>query len=205
MSTACSVTSRESASCAIRITSVELDARKRNGPHADLFLDRRSDSEESASSRSDGGPINVETALTEIVVGWLEAARLGSSRSVSCGSKANILASATGGNRAPWIILRTSCTKGVVQLNFLAFLSSWASWYPRARRLAWWITTHERWAPAIRNQVFLRFKGSPRTLFRGVLHTLQECASVTSKPATARPGPTLRVRDRCFFERKALN
>lgn len=104
LSMARNVTSRESACCAIRISSIELDARKHNGPCADLLCDRRSDSEESASFRSDGGPINVETALTKIVVGWVEAARLGSSRSVSCGSKANILASATGGNRAPWII-----------------------------------------------------------------------------------------------------
>lgn len=129
LSMACNVTSPDSTCRVTRMFSAEADARKRNGPHADLFLDRRSDSEESASSRSDGGPINVETALIKIVVGWLEAARLGSPRSMSCGSKANSLASATGWNRAPWIILRRSCTKRVVQLKFLAFLSSWASWY----------------------------------------------------------------------------
>ena len=39
---------------------------------------------------------------------------------------------------------------------------------------------HEGWAPATRDQVFVDFSGSPRTLFRGVLHTLQESgASVT--------------------------
>lgn len=104
---------------------------------------------------------------------------------MSPGQKATILASATGGNRAPWVILGRPCTKRVVRLQFLVFLYLWASWKLRALAFAWWITIHERWAPAIRNQVFLRFKGSPRTLFRGVLHTLQESA----RPLQVNPPP----------------
>lgn len=75
LSMACNVTSPDSTCRVTRMFSAEADARKRNGPRADLFCDRLSDHEESASVRSDGWPINVEPALTSMVVGWLEAAR----------------------------------------------------------------------------------------------------------------------------------
>ncbi len=75
LSMVCNVTSPDLTCRVTRMFSAEADARKRNGPRADLFCDRLSDHEESASVRSGGWPINVEPALTSMVVGWLEAAR----------------------------------------------------------------------------------------------------------------------------------
>ena len=125
-----------------------------------------------------------KAAVTKIVVGWLETAGSGASIA-SPGRCSRVVQKRKVG--AFFDCFRRSCSIRGCAASFPAFLFFRASWHPGFPPCFGWITMHEGWAPATRDQVFVDFSGSPRTLFRGVLHTLQESgASVTSKPTTDR-------------------
>lgn len=65
---------------------------------------------------------------------------------------------------------------------------------------------HEGWAPATRDQVFVDFSGSPRTLFSGCY---TPCTRVARPLQVNQPPIESRADDLCsrsvVFERKALN